>query len=147
MRNLINIVENADPFVRQAPVAALAKVWNPFEQSPWPEVHVITPDDVKDALAGQRLSGDRYDDVMHRFRTNHATKDHAKSYHAGRIAYLVQHPSDDPIMVIENVRGGWDIDDGYHRLAAAIYRGDATIKVRAGAMDEFVHWLSYHEGD
>lgn len=149
MRRLMQIVsENAqeEAYVREVPVTLLARVWNPFERSPWPEVKVITKDDVRAALEDQRLNGERYDDVMHTYRAGHTSEDRAKTYHVERIAHLVQHPSSDPLSVLENELGGWDLEDGYHRLAAAIYRQTETITVRTGAMDEFVRWLSY-EGD
>lgn len=52
--------------------------------------------------------------------------------HAARIAYLVVHPSEEPIEVdfgipALNCYVDWPITDGNHRLAAAIIRGDKSI--------------------
>lgn len=58
--------------------------------------------------------------------------DVAPELHAGRIAYFVTHGWEDPISVDVgvpslgcNVR--WPVQDGNHRLAAAIYRNDDAI--------------------
>ena len=51
--------------------------------------------------------------------------------HIERIAYLVRHGWTRPIsVIIERYYGNasYYIDDGYHRLAAAIYLGDKTIE-------------------
>lgn len=62
--------------------------------------------------------------------------------HAARIAYLVENPATDPIAIDVGVPAlgywgpSWMITDGNHRLAAAIYRGDATISALVdGQMD------------
>lgn len=136
-----------DQYVRDISVDALASVWNPFEQSPWPEVLILTKEDVSACIANKRLSTTRYDDVMQNYRGDSMTKDRAKAYHAERIAHLVVQPSDDPIEVMENIYGGWEIEDGFHRLAAAIYRGADTIKVRTGDINGFVQWIAYSAGE
>jgi hypothetical protein len=51
-------------------------------------------------------------------------EEHAnRGNHVRRIAYLVEHRSEHPIKLTD----GGHVDDGWHRVAAAIYRGDETI--------------------
>lgn len=50
-----------------------------------------------------------------------------------RIAYLVEYPDDWPMFVeVIGDDGSFEIADGWHRLAAAVYRGDAEIAVALG---------------
>lgn len=58
--------------------------------------------------------------------------DVAPELHAGRIAYFVEHGWKDAIGIDVGVPSlgchvRWPVQDGNHRLAAAIYRGDKTI--------------------
>ena len=51
-----------------------------------------------------------------------------REYHLRRIAWLVVHGWDDPIQVwTYELQVG--IDDGFHRVAAALFRGDEAIQV------------------
>lgn len=50
---------------------------------------------------------------------------------AQRIAQFVLHPDPTPIEIqVTSTHGHYDIEDGWHRLAAAFYRYDETVKVR-----------------
>lgn len=61
--------------------------------------------------------------------------------HVERIAYLVVHPDPTPIDFDVGVPSlgchvDWPLQDGHHRLAAAFYRGDATIEADiSGCLD------------
>lgn len=62
----------------------------------------------------------------------HGNPDVAAELHAGRIAYFVVHGWADTIGIDVGVPSlgchiAWPVQDGNHRLAAAIYRGDETI--------------------
>ncbi len=47
---------------------------------------------------------------------------------AQRIAHFVVHPDPTPVQIqVVSTHGHVEIEDGWHRLAAAFYRGDATI--------------------
>jgi hypothetical protein len=130
------------PYECMAPVRSLRKVWNPFERSPWPESPSLTPEDIRVALASVSYSEDRYDDVLHDVR---GSGQDSKDYHAQRVAYLVEHPSNEPIKVIRNHLGSYEIDDGWHRLAAAIYLDAPEITVHVDEPAHFLKWLSYYD--
>ena len=49
--------------------------------------------------------------------------------HMRRIAWLVAHKDSKPITFMRSWLCKWPVKDGNHRLAAAIVRGDTTIKV------------------
>ena len=92
------------------PVNRLKKLrdFNPFRCQPW-RGHIVKMSDVKLALDAGRLVS---------VQTN--------TDHAGRIAYFVVHESADPISIdvgIPAMQYFVDIplDDGNHRMAAAIY--------------------------
>lgn len=97
------------------PVSAVIAHCNPYGSSaPWGVP--VDMADVKLALSQRRLAAEPGSDD-----------------HAARIAYLVENPATDPIAIDVGVPAlgywgpSWMITDGNHRLAAAIYRGDATI--------------------
>jgi hypothetical protein len=48
--------------------------------------------------------------------------------HASRIAWLVMHKDDNAVeLAVGNPSFQWFVNDGNHRIAAAIYRGDDSI--------------------
>lgn len=55
-----------------------------------------------------------------------------REYHIGRIAWMVTHPTkcDDPIDVYVSATRRLFVENGNHRLAAAVVRGDDEIAVR-----------------
>ena len=73
------------------------------------------------------------------------TREYSKSWHVKRIAYLVSHPDPEPLVIRQGVH---DVEphlyDGYHRLAAAIFRGDKSIRVELSGLgkDQLARWLS-----
>lgn len=95
------------------PVQQIMNHCNPFIDSPWGVE--VTKQDVKNALDEGRLINIP------------GTNDHA-----GRIAYLVQHPANDAIEIDVGIPNygcyvSWYIGDGNHRLAAAIFSGRSHI--------------------
>src|SRR4051812_28939540 len=95
------------------PIHRLARHCNPFGMSPW-DVR-LTRADVRRAIAERRLVA------------SHGTDDHA-----GRIAFLVEHPATDAIEVdvgvpVLNYIPNWLVQDGNHRLAAAMFAGKTEI--------------------
>jgi len=127
--------ENAgDEYVYDVPVDALAEIYNPFEVAPWMGVAKIDPDDVDEAINNHDFA------KQHSDSSDLANPD--KAYHAKRIAYLVKHLDPEPIVIVPNIRGSYELEDGFHRLAAAIYRGDKTIKVAfGGSKRQLKDWL------
>jgi hypothetical protein len=114
-------------------VAKLREVQDPFTSNIWGK-GLLTEDEVVQAVAEGRLNGtpfstDLLDEWTHLM-------------HVERVAYLVVNPSDKPIEVDVGIphlgcHVDWPVQDGNHRLAAAICRGDKKIRVEAsGACDE-----------
>lgn len=105
----------------------LARLCNPLETSPW--ATPVSKEDVALALETERL-------VSTPLPGNEGD-------HAGRIAYLVLNPASDPIdldmgVPEMGVEVDWPVVDGNHRLAAALFRGDAQIDVTwSGSSDHF----------
>ncbi|WP_371436205.1 hypothetical protein [Polaromonas sp.] len=105
------------------PTMRLARHCNPFTNSPWGTK--VTRRDVQNALADRRLvSLPDTDD------------------HAGRIAYLVENEAEDAIEVDVGVPAlncytSWLVQDGNHRLAAAIYANRPTIKASVGGQMDY----------
>ena len=56
--------------------------------------------------------------------------------HVRRIAWMVMHPPEDPVVVNTNVPD--IITDGYHRFYAAIIRGDEMIDVSIRGYDNYI---------
>lgn len=125
-----------DEYEFDVPVDALREMFDPFENPPWWGIDKIHPSEITTALQKNYLDSNPHQPNIMDPPT--------KEYHIRRIAYLVKHPANDAIYIIPNGRGGYEIDDGYHRLAAAIYRGDDTIKMAFGGdKNDFMDWLSY----
>lgn len=69
-------------------------------------------------------------------------------YHARRIAYLVKHGWNDPILVdvgCGGLGGHFSVDDGNHRLCAAVIRGDASIKASTAGMVDIIKHYEYRK--
>lgn len=102
------------------PVSAIKRVCNPFRSTPWTRR-------VTRAMVAARLEANAL--YPQPLRGN---PDVAAELHAGRIAYFVKHGWKDAIGIDVGVPSmgchvKWPVQDGNHRLAAAIYRGDASI--------------------
>lgn len=95
-------------------VFRLSELCNPFTGDPWQKGTASVPG-VSEALLDERLCGTPGGDD-----------------HDGRIAYLVVHAAKDPIEIDVGVpelgcHPAWLVEDGNHRLAAAIYKGQDEI--------------------
>lgn len=100
------------------PVARLSRHCDPFRDQAWGVA--VTRADVRRALRERRLV------------PVPGTDDHA-----GRIAYLVENEAADPIEVDVGVPEmhcyvGWLVQDGNHRLAAAMIAGREKISASVG---------------
>ena len=117
-------------------VSRLQGLCDPFECSPWlcmGEItrelvtQCLTQDDLRDAPFGMDLE---------------TQVDLTPADHARRIAWLVRNGWSDAILVDLGVPGWtdpahWPIEDGNHRFAAAIFRGDLHIAAEvSGAVDQ-----------
>ena len=112
------------------PVKRLARHCNPFGGT-WGGEKPVRRADVRRALRERRAVSTPYEQMLS-----------AKDYdHAGRIAYLIENVTDDPIDIdvgipVLNFYVEWYVTDGNHRLAAAIFAERPTIKACvAGQMD------------
>lgn len=111
-------------------VAKILEVWNPFEF--WDGS--ATEAKIRKALAKEDFA-DHIDENKRR-----------NSYHARRIAYLVKHGWDEPILVDVGCGpygGHFMIDDGNHRFCAAVIRGDKSIKASTAGMVSIIKEFEY----
>ena len=114
----------------EVPVANLMD-YNPFKSDIWYEVgKPIKKSDVAYAIKNKR------------FISTPVGSNRPKEDHIQRIAYLVAHGWNDAIHIdvgIPSLVGGhvdWIVEDGHHRLAAAIYSKRKTIKADiSGSID------------
>ena len=114
-------------------VTALAAKHNPFTTSTWFDIPPISKDAVAKAIVDGRLESTPNDDDSPRSGFT--------QFHVERIAYLVVHPDLKPLR-ISVYTGSPELVDGNHRLAAAIYRGDETIKIDfPGSTGQLKQWL------
>lgn len=114
--------------------------WDPFkDEDTWDTGLRVTRKSVENALArGHFLSPQKAIDLYHRsiasgnpleFFLSAAGMSY-RQFHVRRIAYLVVHRWSDPIKIEvwdDMTDPGWGLDDGNHRHAAALMRGDETI--------------------
>lgn len=115
-------------------VSLLAENFNPFEYSPWG--CSVTTDMVEACLDAGDMDPDNY----HSWSSRKAENPLA---HARRIAYLVHYPSSDPIQIDVGSCGlnscsHWPIEDGNHRLAAAIFVGAGYIEAEISGEIKYV---------
>ncbi len=100
--------------------------FDPYLNPPWQGCNPLT---LADVTACRRPNPGRRD---------WASDSEPTTTHAARVAWLARHwPNDgtDPIEV--EVFGGVTVNDGWHRIAAAIARGDHSIHVEvSGVLDE-----------
>jgi hypothetical protein len=119
--------------IHQLQVRLLAAKWNPLDNPPWSHYHCpewrgvpITREDIEGAFRDPELEvlGAGTSETW----TDRTKPDNGycnRRRHILRIAWLVLHRDDTPIGM--NSVEKLDVYDGWHRLAAAIYRGDKTI--------------------
>jgi len=127
--DLAKLQEYADPFV--------SVVWHNLE-SP------ITREEVALAITEGRLLAEQHPD----FSYGLCGKEWGRQEHIERVAYLVVNPSPEPIWLDVGCEDlgcyvSWIIQDGNHRMAAALYRGDTTIRVSAGGDMDVIESLEW----
>lgn len=96
----------------------------------WPELSgvAITAEEVNDCL-------ERGDEALRKtpswfqlaFSRQDITPEDARRRHIQKVAYFVRHPATDPISLDVTEGIGHIVEDGNHRLAGALLRGDKTI--------------------
>ena len=118
--------------VLRVPLARLAP-WSPFSSRVWELESPITVEEVLEACQAGRL---REEPRSFQFPVGNEDRLWAsreeRAYHVERVAFLVLHPPSDPILIDVGVpelgcHVDWIVEDGNHRHAAAIARGDDEI--------------------
>lgn len=109
--------------------------WSAFERRIW-RSKPITKAEVKEALDKDRLEPKSFQTWTKESRRRHIE----------RVAYLVRHPNLEPIDIdvgipVLRYAPDWPITDGNHRLAAAFYRGDKTIKADISGQIDYIEEL------
>lgn len=111
------------PLVR---IPTILETCNPVETPPWEFCEGMVPDDVWACIMEENYH-----------REPAIQNLDGMAIHAARIAYLHDHPADDPIQLDASLAaaGKWPIEDGNHRLYAAILRGDAFINAEISGFE------------
>ncbi len=111
----------------ELPVKALRQIIDPFKTDPW-DCGGITIAEVSEAIAEGRFCVRRHSPV----RWGRSEDGLTRKEHIERVAYLTVHPSNHPVEIDVGVPAcgsfcDYPLQDGHHRLAAAIMRGDEFI--------------------
>lgn len=122
----LDIVDNE--IVGIIPIERLG-VMNPLENSPWYDGEGVSREGVQAALDAGRLESSPY-----RGFSFSGASEWDTARHEERIAYLTVNKSDRPISIefVDAYQDRLEIDDGWHRLAAALMRDERSIKVAVG---------------
>lgn len=125
--NLVEIEFTGDRVIGSVPLSRISSSHDPYTHSPWADGGGITKAGVEAAIRENRYETKSYSNED--IGTVWTTKQHEE-----RIAFLVIHPSSKPIAVEFPYRDqeSFKIEDGNHRLAAAIFRGDDNIAIQLG---------------
>ena len=110
---------------------------NPFKRSPWIDGQDVTRNNVQEALKNGEFENSPYPGYLYSTKS-----DWDKQRHERRIAYLVKNKNDAPISIeFKDAENDiLEIDDGWHRLGAAIIRKDTHIQIEVGGY--FHHTVS-----
>jgi len=120
------------------PTIRLQSICDPFETNPWGNGS-ITRQMVRAAILDKNF-------VAHPIPVSPLSKSRPTRDHIGRIAYLAVNGWTDAISIDVGVPtlGGfvdWMIQDGNHRFAAALYRGDPDILATVDGDVNYAHTL------
>jgi hypothetical protein len=109
------------------PLSRVSSHHNPFESPPWYDGQGVTMAGVRQAIHEGRLRTTPYPASV-------LASDWTDRMHEERIAWLFLYSWSDPIEIEFSYPEceSFSIDDGNHRLAAAIYRNDQDIYVQLG---------------
>lgn len=136
--------EGECPPVRLSIARLLAEWGGPFEHPVWDLDEPITREEVGAAIMdGAYLKANQpYEDVH-----EYASRD----YHIQRVAYLAINGWADHIVVDLGIPAfglhvTWPIQDGNHRFAAAIFRGDKSIFASVGGQTDWIETFVEAEG-
>ncbi len=118
-------------------LSVVKKFCNPL--SCWPELEgkPITPAEVDTCLAaGEEALRNTPSWILLATSRRDISLEEARQRHIQKIAYFVKHSALSPICLDVTEGFGYPVEDGNHRLAGAILRGDRTIRAKvAGPAD------------
>jgi hypothetical protein len=119
-------------------VAKIVDLCNPLEASIWETVDVpITKEEVI-AVPENEMISEAYDSKLD---WSERIEKYSRDWHIKRIAYLMRYGWTYPISLELWPETPWPVDDGNHRLMAAIFRGDSEIHASIGGYLEYANGI------
>lgn len=131
------------------PVESITQYCNPYEGEPWTgNNHTFTKQEVWQRVESNLVEKTPYSKHVEKYRSE-GWKDWDLETHMRRVAYLLKNgwrANTNPIQLDIGVLGytdpdWWFVEDGNHRLAAAIARGDVKIKCEISGDIEYAEFL------
>lgn len=112
----------------------LEAVYDPFNGGAW-DIPAFTEEDVQDFIDRGKMSAQSWQAMDPRMSGERLTGNQLVAYHLSRIAYLAVYPDQTPVRLEEDDGEYLRIEDGYHRVAAAVMRGDSKIMIQVSNAD------------
>lgn len=127
------VPDHRNMLVGLVPIDRVLDIIDPQKDPPWHDGADVTKEGVLSALADERFERRPYSsDLLSACRQDWTSRRHEE-----RIAFLVANPPSDPIAVEIDQYGGIGVDDGMHRIYAAVVRGDASISIEIGGFIDY----------
>jgi hypothetical protein len=105
-------------------LSAITEFTDPFREDVWGRGRIRRADVRRALESGDLAAG--YEEMDRRDGL-------PPGWDARRVAFFVRNPDRTPVSIeVISDEGNFVVEDGYHRLAAAIYRGDGEIAVALG---------------
>lgn len=109
---------------------------NPFETNPWMDDVPITYDEILDAIVSDRLQTEPDSEKLN-----------SRSYHIERVAFMVVNKQDRPIDIDVGIQclnyfPSMPVEDGFHRIAAAMYNDETTIMANYSGQCDWANQFS-----
>lgn len=124
---------DGNDLVGHVPIDRLLEITNPVSDPPWHDGSDVAIAGVMEAIREQRYEKRPYSsDLLSICRREWNSRRHEE-----RIAWLVLHPPSEPIEVEIDQHAGVGIDDGMHRLYAAVVRNEGTLAIRIGGFLDY----------
>ena len=106
---------------------------NPFETNTWMDDAPITYDEIVDAIVSDRLQTEPDSEKLN-----------SRKYHIERVAFMVVNKQDRPIDIdvgipCLNYFPSMPVEDGFHRIAAAMYNGETTIMANYSGQSDWAN--------
>lgn len=126
LRNAFDIQTDDANDISTVSIAEIVSFYNPLDfEALWAQPLADVLADIRKCIDTNTLAKD-YVEPEHRMPLG-------SHWDLARIAWFVKNPDPTPIEIeVIATDGTWELVDGFHRLSAAIYRNDQTIKVALG---------------